>query len=60
VHYYTVKVEIESNSGEFLVLETQRTFAADDDVMLFASGFADGFAMAHDGAVLDKQIKRVS
>lgn len=57
---YNVRVEIESNSGEFLALETQRNFAAMKEVMLFASGFADGFAMAHDGAVIVRRIEQVN
>lgn len=57
---YNVKVEIESHTGEILILETQRTFADETDVSVFASGFADGFAMAHDGAVLNQQIQLIN
>lgn len=59
MNYYRVKVQIESNGGEHLVLETERNFTADKDVFIFASGFADGFAMAYQGAVIEKQIERL-
>jgi len=60
MNYYRVKVHIESNGGEHLVLETERNFTADKDVFIFASGFADGFAMAHQGAVVEKQIEKLN
>jgi len=60
MNYYKVKVQIESNQGEHLVMETHRNFVADQDVFLFASGFADGFAMAHEGSVLEKQIEKLN
>jgi hypothetical protein len=60
MHNYNFRVEIESGNGEVFVLETQRVFAVESDTVLFASGLAEGFAMAHDGAVLEMQIKRVN
>lgn len=58
--YYKVKVQIESNDGKYMVLETYRNFSAEADVFIFASGFANGFAMAHDGAVLETQIEKLN
>ena len=58
--YYKVKVQIESKTGEKLELETHRNFAVNKDVFIFASGFADGFAMAHQGAVIEKQIEKLN
>jgi hypothetical protein len=58
--YYKVKVHIESNDGTYMVLETHRNFNAETDVFIFASGFANGFAMAHDGAVLETQIEKLN
>lgn len=60
MNYYKVKVQIESEQGEHLVMETQRNFVTDKDVFIFASGFADGFAMAHQGAVVEKQIEKLN
>lgn len=59
MNYYRVKVQIESNDGEQLMLQTERNFSAEKDVFIFASGFADGFAMAFKGAVLEKQIEKL-
>ena len=42
-----------------MMLQTERNFSADKDVFIFASGFADGFAMAFNGAVLEKQIEKL-
>jgi hypothetical protein len=57
--YYRVQVKIESNDGEELTLETYRYFTRDSKVPIFASGFADGFAMSHSGVVLDTKIEPV-
>jgi len=57
--YYKVKVQIESNDGEQMILETHRNFNTETDVFIFASGFANGFAMAHEGAVLETQIEKI-
>lgn len=58
--YYRVKVQIESNEGKCMILETHRNFNADVEVFIFASGFANGFAMAHEGAILETQIEKLN
>ena len=60
MNYYKVKVQIESTSGEKLELETHRNFVDNKDIFIFASGFADGFAMAHGGAIIEKQIEKLN
>jgi len=60
MNYYKIKVQIESQTGEMLELETHRNFIVNKDVFIFASGFADGFAMAHNGSILEKQIEKLN
>jgi len=43
-----------------MILETHRNFNADVEVFIFASGFANGFAMAHEGAILETQIEKLN
>jgi hypothetical protein len=59
MNYYKIKVQIESNEGKELQMETYRNFTDDRKAHVFASGFANGFAMAYNGALLDLQIQQV-
>jgi hypothetical protein len=59
MNYYKIKVQIESNNGEELQMETHRNFTENRKAHVFASGFAAGFAMAYDGAILDMQIEQI-
>jgi maltose-binding protein MalE len=59
MNYYKIKVQIQSNDGDELQMETHRNFTESRKAHVFASGFANGFAMAYDGAILDMQIEQI-
>jgi hypothetical protein len=59
MNYYKIKVQIQSNDGDELQMETYRNFTENRKAHVFASGFAEGFAMAYNGAILDTQIEQV-
>jgi hypothetical protein len=54
---YRIKVEIESNDGEFMTLETKQSFSEPDQIRLFTQGFAEAFALVNDGAVIARHIE---
>lgn len=60
MNYYKLTVRVETAKGEQVSLETYRNFYEEKEIFIFASGFADGLAMAHDGAVLEKQIEKLN
>jgi hypothetical protein len=60
MNYYKLTVRVETAEGEQVSLETYRNFYEEKEILIFASGFADGLAMAHHGAVLEKQIEKLN
>ncbi len=54
---YRVKVEIEAHNGDLMSLETKQSFSDPDQIRLFTQGFAEAFALTHDGAVIARHIE---
>lgn len=58
--YYNIKVQIRTQAGEVLTLETHRNFTSNGEAFMYSTGFADGFCMTHSGVLLEKQIEKLN
>jgi hypothetical protein len=53
MNYYKVCVQIQSKNGQRLFSETYRNYKNDKDIFIFAKGYAQGLAHAHEGYVME-------
>ena len=60
MNYYKVTGQINDSTGLKRKFETEHNFESDKDAYIYASGFARGYAVAHGGTVLDKQIEKLN
>ncbi len=53
MNYYKVCVQVQANDGKRVYSETYRNYKEDKDIFIFAKGYAQGLAHAHDGYVIE-------